>query len=83
MQAIQLETHIQNDGKITLPEIYREWYGKTVQLVLLESSLSEQETYSAFDIYDKLDLGEGGYTQASSANVKQGIKDIKCFEVIG
>lgn len=75
MQAIELDTHIHNDGKISLPEAYREWFGKNARLILLETLESEPEL-SAYDIYAQLDLGEGGDAQASSAEAKQGINEI-------
>jgi hypothetical protein len=73
MQAIELDTHIHSDGKISLPEAYKEWFGKNARLILLESPAPET---SAYDIYAQLDLGEGGDAQASSAEAKQGIRDI-------
>lgn len=75
MQAIELDTHIHSDGKISLPEAYKEWFGKNARLILLESPEPKQETH-AYDIYAQLDLGEGGDAQVSSAEAKQGIKEI-------
>ncbi len=41
MQAIELETQIQNDGQICLPERYKSWFGKHAKLILLGSTESE------------------------------------------
>jgi len=75
MQAIELDTHIHSDGKIALPEAYKEWFGKNARLILLESPEVAPET-SAYAIYAQLDLGEGIDAQASSAEAKQGIKEV-------
>ena len=74
MQAIELETQIQNDGQICLPERYKSWFGKHAKLILLDSTESEVATENAaFAIYSQLDLGEGDDTLVSSAEAKQGI----------
>ena len=75
MQAIELETHIHSDGQISLPEAYREWFGKNARLILLESTEPEIEA-SPYEIYAQLDLGEGGYAQCPSAEAKQGIREL-------
>ena len=76
MQAIELETHIHSDGQISLPEAYREWFGKNARLILLESPPEPATEASPYEIYAQLNLGEGGYAQCSSAEAKQGIRDI-------
>ncbi len=76
MQTIELETQIQNDGRICLPEMYKNWFGKQAKLILLESTEPVVSENSAFAIYSQLDLGEGNDTLVSSAQVKQGIKAI-------
>lgn len=40
MQAIELETQIQDDGVICLPEAYKNWFGKQAKLILLENDFS-------------------------------------------
>jgi hypothetical protein len=76
MQAIELEPHIQSDEKITLPEAYKDWFGKNARLILPESPEPAPEAASPYEIYEKLDLGEGGYARVSLAEAKQGIKEI-------
>ncbi len=77
MQAIELETQIQNDGQICLPEKYKSWFGKHAKLILLDSTEAELVTEnSAFAIYTQLDLDEGDDTLVSSAEAKQGIAGI-------
>lgn len=76
MQAIELDTQIQNDGQICLPEIYKNWFGKQAKLILLESTEPLTPENTAFAIYSQLDLGEGDETLVSSAQAKQGIKAI-------
>ncbi len=76
MQAIELETHIEQDGVITLPETYKHWFNKTARIILLETSPCSQNLPKAYDIYEKLDLGEGGYSAVSSADVKLGIREV-------
>ena len=76
MQAIELETQIQNDGQICLPEIYKNWFGKHAKLILLESAEPVTSENTAFAIYAQLDLGEGDETLVSSAEAKQGLKAI-------
>ncbi len=77
MQAIELETHIQNDGQICLPDIYKSWFGKHAKLILLESTEPDVDTNSAaFAIYEQLDLGDGDDTLVSSSNVKAGMIDV-------
>lgn len=77
MQAIELDTQIQNNGQICLPDIYKNWFGKHARLILLESTepVAAVEN-AAFDIYSQLDLGEGDETLVSSAQAKQGVKAI-------
>ena len=41
MQAIELNTQIQTDGLICLPEMYKNWFGKKAKLILLESEEPE------------------------------------------
>lgn len=74
MQAIELETQIQNDGRICLPEIYKNWFGKHAKLILLESTEPVTSENTAFAIYAQLDLGEGDETLVSSAVAKQAFK---------
>jgi len=76
MQAIELEAMIQKDGKICLPAIYKNWFGKHAKLILLETSEPISQENSAYAIFSQLDLGEGDETLVSSANAKQGIKSI-------
>ena len=76
MQAIELETQIQNDGQICLPEIYKNWFGKHAKLILLESTEPVASENTAFAIFSQLDLGEGDETLVSSADAKQGLKAI-------
>jgi len=52
-----------------LPEAYEEWFGKNTRLILLESPEPRPEV-SAYDIYAQLDLGEGSYSQTSSAETE-------------
>lgn len=74
MQAIELETHIQDDGRICLPEIYKNWFGKQAKLILLESVEPIASENTAFAIYSQLDLGEGDSSLVSSDQAKRGIK---------
>ena len=53
MQAIELETHIRSDGQISLPETYKNWYGKNARLILLESIEPVPEA-SPYEIYAQL-----------------------------
>ena len=76
MQAIEVETQIQNDGQICLPDIYKNWFGKHAKLILLESTEPATSENTAFAIYSQLDLGEGDETLTSAAEAKQGIKAI-------
>lgn len=76
MQAIELETQIQNDGQIRLPKIYKNWFGKHAKLILMESTEPVTSEKTAFAIYSQLDLGEGDETLVSSNEAKQGIKTI-------
>ncbi len=76
MQAIELETQIQQDGQICLPEIYKNWFGKHAKLILLESTEPAASENTAFAIFSQLDLGEGDETLVSSAEAKQGLKAI-------
>lgn len=76
MQAIELEADIQMDGQISLPEIYKNWFGKHAKIIVLETGASEEVEKTAFEIYSELDLGEGDASLVSSADAKQGIKNI-------
>jgi hypothetical protein len=70
MQAIELNTQIQTDGLICLPEMYKNWFGKKAKLILLESEESETIDNTAFAIFSQLDLGDGDDTLISSVQVK-------------
>ena len=41
MQAIELNTQVQANGFICLPDKYKNWFGKKAKLILLESEESE------------------------------------------
>ena len=72
----ELNTQIQADGLICLPEMYKNWFGKKAKLILLESNEPVEIENTAFAIFSQLDLGEGDETLVSSTQAKQGIKAI-------
>ncbi|MCX7097585.1 MAG: hypothetical protein NTV43_06720 [Methylococcales bacterium] len=76
MQAIELNTQIQADGVISLPETYKYWFGKNAKLILLETTEPVATENTAYAIFSQLDLGEGDDTLVCSAQVKQGIKAV-------
>lgn len=47
MQAIELETQIQKDGRICLPDDYKNWFGKQIKLILLDTHESIRQEYEA------------------------------------
>ena len=44
-------------------------------LLALRDRLAEQPKRSAFEIYEELDLGPGGYSVAPSTQTRQGVQD--------
>lgn len=62
MQAIELNTQIQADGVISLPETYKHWFGNNAKLILLETSEPVATENTAYAIFSQLDLGEGDST---------------------
>jgi len=81
MQAIELNTQIQADGLICLPEMYKKWFGKQAKLILLESTEPVATENTAFAIFSQLDLGEGDETlvpagQAKTAFLKKWINNL-------
>jgi len=74
MQAIELNTQIQDDGLICLPEIYKNGFGKQAKLIVLEATEPVALENSAFAIYSQLDIGDGDDSLVSAAEAKQGIK---------
>lgn len=70
MQAVELNTQIQADGLICLPEMYKKWFGKKVRVILLELEEPEAIENTAFAIFSQLDLGEGNETLVPAAQAK-------------
>jgi hypothetical protein len=44
-------------------------------LLALRDRLAEQPKRSAFEIYEELDLGPGGYSSAPSTATREGVRD--------
>ena len=45
-------------------------------LLALRDRLAEQPKRSAFEIYEELDLGPGGYSIAPSTAAREGVRDV-------